>query len=89
MYYVYVLQSVNEERIYIGATNDLRKRYMMHNKGKTRSTKNHLPIILIYYEAFLHKEDAFERERYLKTGWGRNYLKKSLKNILKSKSFGR
>ncbi len=55
----------------------------MHNSGKIFSTKLRLPLVLIYYEAYQNKEDAFQREKYLKTGWGRNYIKRVLKNYFK------
>ena len=55
----------------------------MHNQGKVESTKKRKPFILVHYEAFLNKEDAFQREQWLKTGWGRNHLDKILSNYLK------
>ena len=88
MFYVYVLKSISKNFIYIGATHDLKKRYELHNSGKIRSTKYFQPLKLMYYEAFLDKDDAFAREQYLKTGWGRSFIKKVLKNSL-SKNFGR
>jgi putative endonuclease len=80
MQYVYVLQSKKDDDMYIGCTNDLRKRLKLHNSGKVKSTKLRKPFRLIYYESYLNKHDAFEREKFFKTGWGRNYVKRVLKN---------
>lgn len=52
----------------------------MHNNGEIESTKYRKPLKLIYYEAFLNKHDAFLREQWLKTGWGRNQIEKMLNN---------
>lgn len=82
MYYVYVLKSKKDSKLYTGCTKDLKKRIILHNKGNVASTKNRKPLILIYYEAFLNQEDAFQRERWLKTGWGRNHINKILSNYL-------
>jgi putative endonuclease len=68
--------------MYVGCTIDLKKRFRMHNDGIVTSTKNRRPFQLIYYEAFIDKNDAYAREKYLKTGGGRNQLKKILKNSL-------
>jgi putative endonuclease len=83
MYYVYILQSIKDKNLYIGCTNDLKKRFLLHNNGKIFSTKKRKPFKLIYYEAFLNRKDAFTREQWLKTGWGRNQIKKILNNYLK------
>lgn len=56
----------------------------MHNSGKVKSTADRIPLDLVYYEAFIHKRDAFAREQWLKTGWGKNHIKKILSNYLKS-----
>ena len=80
MFYVYVLLSLKDDKLYIGCTNDLKDRLGRHNKGQVKSTTKRKPFILIYYEAFLDEHDAFMRERGLKTGRGRNQLKKILKS---------
>jgi putative endonuclease len=81
MQYVYVLQSKKDNELYIGCTNDLKKRLILHNAKKVTSTAGRTPLALIYYEAFIDKSDAFVREQFLKTGWGRNHLKKLLGNF--------
>jgi putative endonuclease len=85
MYYVYTLQSLKDGKLYVGCTNNLVRRFSLHNEGKVDSTKNRKPFKLIFYEAFIDKHDAFTREHWLKTGWGRNQIQKILKNYLISK----
>jgi putative endonuclease len=79
MFYVYVLVSKKDNGFYIGCTKDLKIRIKEHNAGHVKSTKNRLPVELIYYEASLNQGDAFNREKYLKTTYGRRYLKNRLK----------
>lgn len=86
MYYVYILQSRKDKKLYTGCTNDLRKRIKMHNSVKIFSTKFRKPLDLIYYETHKNKNDAFNREKFLKSGWGRNYIKRVLKNYFQSQS---
>ena len=79
-YYVYILESEsNSKELYIGYTNDLKKRLIQHNGGLSRSTKRYLPWKLIYYEACLNINDAKRREKYFKTSQGRRLLKRRLK----------
>ena len=81
-YYVYVLQSLADGNFYTGYTNDLEKRLAEHQGGKVFSTNSRRPFKLIYYEFCLNREDAAKREKYLKTAWGKRYLKNRLKNYL-------
>ncbi len=82
MHYTYVLLSTRDGKLYTGLTGDLRIRFNEHNSGKVPSTKNRGPFKLIYYEACLNREDARYRERYLKSGMGKRYLKNRLKRFL-------
>lgn len=82
MYYVYVLQSLIDNFLYVGYTPDLKARIKKHNKGLVPATKNREPLRLVYYEACLNKDDAIKRERYLKTSWGKRYIKNRLRNYL-------
>jgi putative endonuclease len=86
MHYVYVLKSIKDKKLYTGCTKDLRKRFGEHNDGKVASTKGRGPFELIYYEASLDKADTFTREKYLKTGMGKRYLKNRLKRFLSGKA---
>ena len=78
MYYTYVLLSDRDKKLYIGWTIDLKERVQKHNGGYVFATKNRRPFKLVYYEACLIKELAIEREKQLKTGFGRAYLKRRL-----------
>jgi len=77
MYYVYVLKSFKQ--FYTGSTKNLKLRFKMHNGNKIFSTKNKGPWQLIYYEACLAEKDARLREKYLKTAWGKRYIKNRIK----------
>ena len=81
-YYTYVLCSIKNKRYYTGFTSDLRKRFNQHNNNENTSTKGRGPFELIYYEACKNMKDATEREKYLKSGHGKQYLKKRLKRFL-------
>lgn len=81
MEYVYILQSKKDMKFYVGWTNDLRKRFSEHQEGKSKSTKYRRPFCLVYYEACINREDAKVREKYLKTAWGKRYIKKPLTQI--------
>jgi putative endonuclease len=82
MYYIYVIKSEKNGRWYTGFTSDLRKRLTEHNSDKVFSTKNRGPFKLIYYEFCLNEYDARDREKYLKSGMGKRYLKNRLKRFL-------
>jgi putative endonuclease len=81
-YYVYVLRSNQDGEFYTGYTNDLRARFLQHQSGQVRSTSHRLPVTLIYYEACGTESDATRREKYLKTAWGKRYLKSRLRDYL-------
>jgi putative endonuclease len=66
MFFVYILKSKIDKKLYIGCTNDLRRRLKEHNLGLVESTKSRKPFYLVYYEAYASKDDAFTREHNLK-----------------------
>ena len=81
MFYVYVLKSQKNGKFYKDFTSDLKRRMAEHHSGKSAFTKNNRPWKLLYYEAFLSKDDAKEEEeKFLKTGKGRERLKYLFKN---------
>jgi putative endonuclease len=82
MYYVYVLRSEVDKKLYVGYTSDLRKRMKAHNNGRVSATRDRKPLELLYYEACVHRDDAIRRERYLKTTYGKRYIKNRLKHFL-------
>lgn len=73
MYYVYILQSDKDNGLYIGYTENLKRRLKEHQDGKSFATKSRLPFKLIHYQAFISQKDALSTEKYLKTtrGWER------------------
>ncbi|MFA5986075.1 MAG: GIY-YIG nuclease family protein [Parcubacteria group bacterium] len=82
MYYVYVLKSEKDQKNYTGYTKNLKLRFEQHKKGLVDSTKDRRPLKLIYYEASLNQQDATHREKYLKTYYGKMFLKNRLKSYL-------
>jgi putative endonuclease len=82
MEYVYILRSLKDRKFYVGLTDNLKRRFQEHNDGKVFSTKSRRPLKLVYYEACMSREDAKIREKYLKTAWGKRYIKNRLKNYL-------
>ncbi|MCH8476222.1 MAG: GIY-YIG nuclease family protein [Opitutales bacterium] len=81
-HYVYVLRSLKDMRFYVGLANNLSGRLEQHNKGKVPSTRSRTPLELIYWEGCLNRHDAARREKYLKTAWGKRYLKTRMKEYL-------
>ena len=80
MFYVYVLHSEKDGKLYTGFSHDLKNRIKYHEQGKVASTKDRRPVKLIYYEAYLMEKDAKGREVFLKSGSGKKLLKKQLAN---------
>jgi putative endonuclease len=81
-YFVYVLISLKDKKFYIGFTNNLKRRIFQHNQGKTDSLRYRRPLKLIYFEGFVNKKDAQEKEKFYKSGRGQEVLKKILENTL-------
>ena len=81
-YYTYILQSQKNNSLYIGYTSDLKKRLKEHNSGMSKATKPFVPYKLIFYEAFLNRIDAKNREEYLKGGYGRKTIKAMMRKYL-------
>jgi putative endonuclease len=76
MFYVYAIQNEKDGRVYVGFTQDLQKRLSEHNLGRTSSTKFYIPWKIIYFELCKNRMDARTREKYLKSGCGKEILKK-------------
>ncbi|HXK41006.1 MAG TPA: GIY-YIG nuclease family protein [Candidatus Paceibacterota bacterium] len=88
-FYVYVLKSSKDNRLYIGYTNNLVRRIEEHKKGLSFATKFRFPFKTIYFEGCLNEKDAKRREHYLKTTQGRRFLGLRLKEYTRSKpAFG-
>jgi putative endonuclease len=82
MHYVYILKSQKKRWFYCGYSTDLRARFASHQKGKNKSTKNYLPLELIFYEAYKSKKDAKHRDKYFITNRGKRALRLMLKDSL-------
>jgi putative endonuclease len=80
MHYVYVLKSLKDGDFYVGRSEDFKSRFLEHKNGRVPSTKNRRPLKFMYCEASNNVKDAARREKYLKTAWGKRYLKHRLKN---------
>lgn len=81
-YYVYILLSEKDNQFYTGYTSNIKERIFLHNEGKVESTKNRRPLKLIYFEGCQNQQDATRREKYLKSGNGKIYLRNRLANFL-------
>lgn len=79
-YYVYILKSLKDNKHYTGSTKQVANRFLQHYAGHVKSTKNRRPLKIIYTEIFSTKQDARKREHFLKSGQGREELKKILNN---------
>jgi putative endonuclease len=84
MFYTYVLRSKRDGEFYTGYTSNLKDRIEKHNRGQIESTKMRRPFELVYFEACPDEKDAIRREKYLKTSWGKRYIKSRLRNFLRS-----
>jgi putative endonuclease len=81
-HYVYVLQSDIDRKFYVGYTTNLINRLRQHNSRRVICTRMRLPVRLVYWEGCLSQKDATTREKYLKTAWGKRYIKNRLKDYL-------
>lgn len=85
VFYTYVLLSAVDNNFYVGYTKNLTKRLSEHNSRKVKSTKNRIPFKVVYYEVCYNQADALHREKYLKSSYGKRYIKNRLKNYLANK----
>jgi putative endonuclease len=83
MFYVYVLKSLKDSELYIGSTNNLKRRFLEHQNGESFSTQFRTPFELVYYEAYKAEKDARLREQALKLrGNARRFLKERIQKSL-------
>ena len=80
---MYVLRSESDSGFYIGSSGNLKRRLAQHKRGSSFATKSRGPWRLIYYEAYTEHEDAEGREKFLKSGAGRRFLRAQLRHYLK------
>ncbi|MBI2627725.1 GIY-YIG nuclease family protein [Candidatus Nomurabacteria bacterium] len=81
-YFVYILYSQKDHKLYIGCTGDLENRIKEHNSKKVTATKKRIPLVLIHSEKFEDKAKAFNRERFLKSLCSGRFKRKILKEYL-------
>ncbi|MEP7166275.1 MAG: GIY-YIG nuclease family protein [Ferruginibacter sp.] len=85
MFYVYAIRSCVKNYIYVGMSNDIIRRISEHNKGQNKSIKAYKPFVLIYKEEFTLRLDARKKEKYLKSGIGKEFLKSIPKDAAMAK----
>jgi putative endonuclease len=81
-YFVYILYSQKDHKLYVGCTSNLENRIKEHNSGKVTATKKRIPLVTIHSEKFENKTEAFNRERFLKSLWSGKFKKKILKEYV-------
>jgi putative endonuclease len=81
-FYVYVLRSNVDAKFYMGFTSDILRRLEDHNSGRVFSTRRRTPMNLVYFEYCLNIDDATHREKYLKTTYGKRFIKQRIKHYL-------
>ena len=79
MFYVYVIKSQLRNYIYVGMTNNFQRRIKQHNNGENSTTKAYRPFELIFVEEYNTRVEAREREKYLKSGIGKEFIKSFMK----------
>lgn len=82
IYYTYVLKSLRDGKLYVGFTHDVIARLKQHNSGEVTATASRTPLELVYFEGCKSKQLAVLREKQLKTGFGRAYLKRRLGEVI-------
>jgi putative endonuclease len=82
MYYAYAIQSKKDKQFYTGFVRDLQNRLREHDADRVSSTKERVSFEFIYYEGCLNEQDALAREKYLKSGIGKQFLKNRLRRFL-------
>ena len=85
-YFVYILISLVDKKLYVGCTSNLNKRLIRHNSGHIKATKLRCPLELIHSEKIENKVDAFNRERFLKSLWGAKFKKRILNKYKQSRA---
>ncbi len=81
MYIVYVIKSKVDGRLYVGFTENLERRLKEHNAGKTKSTKGYIPWTLVFQEEVNERSLARKREKYLKSGCGKEFIKNIIGSV--------
>ena len=85
MFYVYILLSQKDNKLYVGQTDNIGRRLEEHNMGKINSTKYRRPLIILHKENYSTRTLAMRREKFLKSLYGARFKQKVLKNYLNKK----
>ncbi|MCF7812156.1 GIY-YIG nuclease family protein [Candidatus Gracilibacteria bacterium] len=80
MFWTYVLKSKQRDYIYVGLTNNLDRRISEHTTGKEKTTRAYAPFRLIHFESFQTRPEARKREKFLKSGCGKEWVKQKFKH---------
>ena len=75
MHYVYAISSLERNYIYVGLTDNIERRLSEHNTGKNKTTKPYSPFVVIYFEECSSRIEAWIKEKYFKSGCGKEKLK--------------
>lgn len=75
MYYVYAIKSCSRYYIYVGISDNIDRRFSEHQKGYNKTTEPYRPFVLIHTECCESRIEARKREKYLKSGSGKEFLK--------------
>ncbi|NBV69069.1 MAG: GIY-YIG nuclease family protein [Flavobacteriia bacterium] len=78
-FYSYVLRSLKNGILYKGSTQDIEKRLIIHNQGLVNYSSKHTPWELVLFEQFETRGEAMKREKWYKTGTGRDWIKSQIK----------
>ncbi|MBU2579264.1 GIY-YIG nuclease family protein [Patescibacteria group bacterium] len=84
MWFIYILYSEKDGNLYVGCSENLNERVKKHKSGTVHSTRNRRPLVLIHYEKFPEKKEAFARERFLKSLWAGRFKKKIKQKYIRS-----
>jgi len=87
-YFLYILYSPKFVKTYVGQTDNLKQRLVLHNSGKVKSTKPYMPWVLIHSESFTYRAEAIKREAWFKSRAGRKMITEILKKFFEAEGNG-
>ena len=86
-FFVYILFSLKDRKLYVGQTNNIKRRFLEHNSGKIESTKARRPFVILHQEEFLTRREAMKREKFLKSLYSARFKQKLVKEYLEKNKF--
>jgi putative endonuclease len=78
MYNTYIIYSLQHRKTYVGISEDIQRRIEEHNSKKSKYTSRYAPWVLVFYEEYSTREEARKREKYFKSGIGREWMKNNI-----------